>query len=135
MCREYTIKNVGKTPVYEIDIISNFQKDTCVFNVDLLDEGILELGVLNYHVLYDRRVGPEESFLLKLCYSKNKIRTGMLSASLEIGMRDDRGNYWMQPFFAPDDKLYKSYGVSYKQYRKRILSDIAIECFKKPYLW
>lgn len=50
-------------------------------------------------------------------------------------MRDDNGVYWVQPFFAPEDKLYESRKITYHEYRNAILPDQAIECFKNPYLW
>ncbi len=135
ICREYILKNVGKTSVYEIDLICNAKKTTCIFDVHMMNEGTFNFGVLNYSEMYDRRVGPDETFKLKLCYNKDRIISGTFSAMFELGMRDDNGDYWFQPFFAPDDKLYESRNVSYKEYRVKSRADIAIECFKKPYMW
>jgi len=135
VCRQYTLKNVGKTVVYGVDIISNYKKDTCIFNVKAIDEKVIKLGILNYSVLLDKRIAPDESFTLKLCYDKEKIITGFVSAIFEIGMRDDNGINWVQPFFAPENKLYESRKISYQEYRENLLPDIAIECFQKPYLW
>lgn len=135
VCRQYTLENVGKTVVYGIDIISNYKKDTCIFNVKTIEEKVIKDGMLNYSELLDKRIAPNESFTLKLCYSKDKIITGFLSAIFEIGMRDDNDTYWVQPFFAPEDKLYESRKISYQEYRDIILPDKAIECFRKPYLW
>lgn len=132
---EYTLKNVGKTVVYEIDIISNFKRDTCIFDVETIDEITIKTGMLNYSELLDKRIAPNESFTLKLCYNKDNIVTGSISAIFEIIMRDDDGIYWAQPFFAPEDKLYESRKISYQEYRNAILPDKAIECFQKPYLW
>jgi hypothetical protein len=135
ICREYTMKNIGKTPVYEIAVISNFKKDTCLFNISNFDKSILKNGFLNYFLLFDRRVGVGECFTLKLCYNKDMIITSFYSAIMELGMRDDNGHYWAQPFFSPNDKLYESRRISHMEYRESILPDTAIECFKKPWLW
>lgn len=135
VCRQYTLKNVGKTVIYGVDIISNYKKDTCIFNVNSVEERFIKSGILNYSELLDKRVAPNESFTLKLCYSKDKIITGFMSAIFEIGMRDDNDTYWVQPFFAPNDKLYESRKISYQDYRDIILPDKAIECFQNPYLW
>lgn len=135
VCRQYTLQNVGKTVVYGVDIISNYKKDTCIFNVKTVEERFIKSGILNYSELLDKRIAPNESFTLKLCYNKDKIIKGFMSAIFEIGMRDDNGTYWVQPFFAPEDKLYESREISYQEYRDRILPDKAIECFQNPYLW
>jgi len=134
VCRQYTLKNVGKTVVYGVDIISNFKKDTCIFKNKTI-EYMIKNGMLNYSELLDKRIALNESFSLKLCYSKDKIIMGSFSAILSIGMRDDNNTYWVQPFFAPDDKLYESNKIPYKEYRDNLLPDAAIECFHKPYLW
>jgi len=126
---------VGKTVVYGVDIISNYKKDTCIFNVKTVEERVIKSGILNYSELLDKRIAPNESFTLKLCYNKDKIITGFISAIFEIGMRDDNDTYWVQPFFAPEDKLYESRKISYQEYRDSILPDKAMECFQNPYLW
>ena len=37
--------------------------------------------------------------------------------------------------FAPNNKIYDSYEITYKEYKDEYLPDSAIECFKKPWLW
>lgn len=133
--RQYTLQNVGKTVVYEVAIISHYKRNTCIFNAKTINERFINDGILNYFELLDKRIAPGESFTLKLCYSKDKVITGFLTAIFEIGMRDDNGIYWVQPFFAPEDKLYESRKITYQEYREAILPDNAIECFRKPYLW
>lgn len=135
VCRQFTLKNVGKTVIYEVHIISNYIKDTCIFDIKSISDDIIKNGWLNYSELLDRRIAPDESFTLKICYHKDKIITGFISAIFEIGIRDDNGKCWVQPFFAPENKLYESRKIPYKEYRDYILPDKAIECFKKPYLW
>jgi len=135
VCREYTLKNVGNTTIYDTDIVSVIKKRVCLFDVRLMTKEYLEFGSLNYSELYDNRIGVGENFTLKLCYNQDKIIGGTMSANLVIGIRDDNGDCWMQPFFAPDDKLYKSSMVPYKDYKDELRSDIAIECFKNPNLW
>lgn len=134
VCRQYTLKNIGKTAVYVVDIISNYKKDTCIFDVNTM-EYVVRYGVLNYYKLLDKRIAPDECFTLKLCYNKDKIIVGTFSAIFEIGMRDDNNVHWVQPFFAPDNKLYESRRISYKEYRESLMPDTAIKCFRNPMLW
>ncbi len=135
VCYEYTLRNVGKTSVYELYLISHAQKTACLFDVRMVNEKILNYGLLNYSQLYDRRIGPDQKFTLKICYHKQRVFGGIVSAQYGLGMRDDKGNYWLQPFFAPEDKLYKSYRTTYKKIKKLRSTDIAIACFKNPRLW
>jgi len=135
ICKQFTLKNVGKTVVYEIHVVSHYKKDTCIFNAKTIDEKVINYGILNYSILLDKRIAPGESFTLSLCYNKDKIITGPLTAILRICMRDDNGTYWSQPFFAPQDKLYESRKITYQEHIDDILPDKAIECFRRPYLW
>ncbi len=135
VCREYTLKNVGKTSVYELDFISHAHRTACLFDAGMINERILDFGSLNYSELYDRRIGPDEYFTLKICFHKDRVFGGIFSAQYELGMRDDNGNYWIQPFFAPDDKLYESQRTTYKTIKEYKSKDIAIKCFKDPSLW
>lgn len=117
--RQYTLKNVGNSAVYGVQIISNFKKDTCIFNPNMINERNIKEGWLNYSQLLDKRIAPNESFTLKLYY--NKILVNPMIASLTVGMRDNTNTYWVQPFFAPEDKLYESTKISYKEYREELL--------------
>ena len=58
-----------------------------------------------------------------------------LSAIMSIGLEDCNGRHWMQPLFAPTEKIYDSRMVSYKDYISEVRVDAAIECFKNPMLW
>lgn len=53
----------------------------------------------------------------------------------EMRMVDVNGIPWVQPLFAPDNKIYQSSMISDREYREQLLPDGAIECFKKPWLW
>lgn len=134
VCRQYTFKNIGQTVVYTVSVISNFKKDTCLFNKEAFSLRLLSDGVLNYWEMLDKRIGPEETFTLKLCYHKDKITAGSFSAIMGIVMCDDNKKYWEQPFFSPLPKLYESRLIPYKEYQESISVDTAIECFKDPYL-
>ena len=133
-CVIYVFKNVGKTDITTTDIICHYQKDTCIFPCDYARK-YMEGNVLNYSECYDRKIRSDETVSVKLCYHKDRIITGMFSANMSIGMQDDNGRYWQQPLFAPTDKVYDSRQVSWKKYRTALLSEVAIECFKKPWLW
>ena len=91
--------------------------------------------MLNYSVCYDKKIRPDETVTIKFCYHKERVIKGMVSSMMTIGMNDDNGRYWMQPLFAPTEKIYDSRMVTYKDYITEVRSNAAIECFKDPMLW
>ena len=133
-CVMYVFKNMGKTDVSTIDIICNNQKDTCILPCAFVDD-YTRNNALNYSVCYDRKIRSGETVSLKICYHKDRVVSGMLSATMSIGMHDDNGHYWQQPLFAPTDRVYDSRQVTWKKYKADLLPDLAIECFKNPTLW
>jgi len=133
-CVIYTFKNAGKTDISSMDIICNFKKDTCIFDFENVKK-LASHNLLNYWYCHDKKIRVGETVTVKLCYHKERVLTGPISAIMSISMQDDNGRYWTQPLFAPLDKLYDSRQFSYKEYREEIRTDIAEECFKKPWLW
>jgi hypothetical protein len=133
-CVIYTFKNVGKTDISAMDIICNYKKDTCIFDCDS-SASLAANNLLNYSVCLDKKVRVGEVVTVKFCYHKDRIVSGMLSAIMSIGLEDCNGRHWMQPLFAPTEKIYDSRMVSYKDYISEVRVDAAIECFKNPMLW
>lgn len=133
-CVIYTFENKGKTDISMLDIICTYKRDTCIFPCGFAREMAKE-NVLNYRLCHDKKVRVGERITVKFCYHSERICTGIFTANMVIGMEDDRGGRWLQPLFAPLEKVYDSYKVSYKEYRDEVLVDKAEECFKKPWLW
>lgn len=133
-CVIYVFENVGKTDISRIDIISVNNQNTAIYNVDFAKENASH-GILNCSELYDRKIRVGETFSVKICYHKEHILCGVISASLNMGFEDSNGRFWLQPLFAPYDKIYDSRQVSFKEYRSGILPHQVEECFKKPWLW
>lgn len=133
-CVIYSFKNVGKTNISVLDIICNYKRDTCIFPCAEAMK-YAERNLLNYSYCYDRKIRIGDTTTVKICYHKDAIITGIFSAILSVGMRDDNGKYWTQPLFAPQNKVYDSRPISPKDYTEELRYDIAEECFRKPWLW
>lgn len=133
-CVIYMFKNIGKTDIRCINPICTYQKDTILCNVDSA-EMIAEYGMLSYSSYYDKKVRVGEEVTMKVCYHKDCIVTGNFSAIMDMGFEDSKGRHWLQPLFAPHDKIYDAYGVSCKAYEDNLRADSAYECFVKPWLW
>lgn len=133
-CVIYTLKNAGKTDINSLDIICTFMKDTCVFPADRAT-WYAENHLLNYSECYDRKIRVGSSITLKFCYHKNAIIAGPISAIFHIGIVDDNGRHWVQPLFAPENKIYPSRAISAKEYSAEMDVRIAERCFANPGLW
>ena len=53
-CVIYTLKNVGKTDISSLDIISMYKKDKCIFSSTAAKKFISE-EVINYSICYDKK--------------------------------------------------------------------------------
>lgn len=133
-CIIYNFKNVGGTDILRVNPICTYKKDTMLCDVTNA-RMIMEHGLLSYTTTYDRKIRVGETFSMKVCYHKDCIVTGVLSAIMAMGIEDCNNRFWMQPLFAPRDKIYDAYLISYEEFLMYIKVDTAIECFKKPELW
>lgn len=133
-CVIYKFENKGKADISSLDVICNSKRDTCIFPCDIA-QSLAANHVLNYSHCYDKKIRIGEMITIKFCFHKDRVLPGMFSAIMAIGLEDDNNNHWIQPLFVPDNKLYDSKQISYKEYMERIRTDTAEECFKKPWLW
>ena len=133
-CIIYTFKNVGKTNISAMDIFWHMQKTSCVFPASETCQWAQD-NLLNYSCCYDKKIREGETVSLKICYHKDSIIYGMISAPMSIGMIADNGRCWTQPLFAPQNKVYDSREISRKEYIEQTRTDVAEECFINPWLW
>ena len=121
-CFTYVFKNMGLTDINSMNILMTTKRYVCLFETQELDY-LLSHGAINYSICYDKKIRVGESVSLKLLYNKNHIPVGSFSAIMLLGLRDDNGHIWEQPFFAPDDKVYESHEISHKEYSQMLRSD------------
>ena len=133
-CVIYVLKNAGKTDISSLHMIWHFQQSSCIFPADHARQWA-EGNLLNYGHCYDTKIRAGETISLKICYHKDAIIPGLFSAPFSIGMIDDNGRYWTQPLFAPQEKVYDSRAMSWREYKEQLQTKTAEECFKKPWLW
>ena len=91
--------------------------------------------MLNYSVLCDKKIRAGQTVTVKICYHEECVVSGIFSAIISIGLIDDNNHIWIQPLFAPEEKIYDSNLISAEEYRGYIKTEKAEECFRKPYLW
>ena len=133
-CVIYEFKNAGKTDIRCVSPVCTYKKDTMLCDVSNA-KMILEYGWLSYSTMFDRKIRVGESFTTKICYLKDCIVSGLMSSIMFMCLEDCNNRFWNQPLFAPNNKIYDSYEIPYKEYKDEYLPDSAIECFKKPWLW
>ncbi len=134
---EYALKNIGNTEISHMYFSTNLPKNTSLFGIDNEEnEMCYENNLLNYSVILDKSVKPKESIKLKICYIDEKIILSNIgSATITIWMVDEKNNWWSQPLFAPENKIYNSKRSSHKEWKDYTDESKAIECFKNPMLW
>ena len=118
----YKFKNMGNTDIDSLNLIMSVKNTVCLFETKLLDY-LLSEGVINYSVCYDKKIRVGETVSLKLIYNNQRIPKNSFSSIMVIGLQDDNGHCWEQPFFAPDEKIYKSTQVSNEIYHCMLRSD------------
>lgn len=114
-CVIYTLKNAGKTNISSLYLIDNLRNDTSLFPSNNI-EHCIKHGLLHHIECYDTKIHVDETVKLRICYYKTRIITSLCTASLSFVIEDDNGNYWLQPLFAPRDKLYDSKAISHMRF-------------------
>lgn len=121
-CFTYVFKNMGLTDINSMNVLMADKRHICLFGTQEIDY-LLSQGAINYSICYDKKLRVGETVSLKLLYNKNHIPIGAFSALMLLGLRDDNGRIWEQPFFAPNDKVYESHEISHKEYSQMLRSD------------
>lgn len=137
VCVEYTLRNTGHTEIDHIYFSTNLPKNTALFNV-LNEENVMchDNHFLNYSVIFEKAIKPQQTVSIKVCYISGKIVVSNIGgAPITIWMIDENKNWWSQPLFAPDNKIYNSSRSSHKEWKDYTDEAKAIECFENPMLW
>lgn len=133
-CIIYELKNAGHIDISSFDVVCKDKKYCSIFSTNILNLYI-EKGFLNYFICYDKKIRVGQTVKIKFYFNNDRITGGPLSAFMSILLTDDHGSLWEQPLFLPDNKIYDSRRINYKEYKRNKSTDDAIECFKNPYLW
>ena len=134
---ESTLKNVGHTEINHMYVSTDLPKITAVFGVENGEyKTYCTNNVLNYSVILDKPIRPMESIKFRVCYlSEEIVVSNRGRATMTIWMVDEKKNWWAQPLFAPDRKIYDSAKASHKEWRNYTDEQQAIKCFEDPMLW
>lgn len=134
-CVEYVFDNTGKTEIDSVCLISNQPKTTSVIE---LEHGnlLIKNKILSYEAWSDKRfIKPGEKFSLKVCYLTDKVMISPISSVAAIYLQDINGNLWHQALFCPTKNVENSIRATFDEFKNNRDVAIAMECFKKPYLW
>lgn len=133
--KDYIFENTGKSAAKYFSVIMNEKKHFSIFEYSRR-KSWLESRFINYYVLYDKKeIEPGQTIRLRLYRHKDENFSSYAYAGLSIYFTDEYGNYWEQPFFNGDAKLYGPYQKTHKDYIDDISTDTALECFENPMLW
>lgn len=133
----YSLKNIGETEIDHLYFTSNLVKSISIFNVSN-GENVFSYNnnLLNYSVILDKNIKPQETIKIKICYITDRIIvSNMGSAPVSIWLVDSNNNWWEQPLFAPYNKLYNVTKTTHKAWRDNTDINTAFKCFANPMLW
>lgn len=134
VCTDYIFENTGKSAAKYFSVIMNEKKHFSIFEYSRR-KSWLESKFINYYVLYDKKeIEPGKTIRLRIYRHKDEEFSNYACAGLSIYFMDEYGNYWEQPFFNGETKLYGPYQKNYKDYRDDISTDKALEYFENSML-
>ncbi len=132
--KDVIIKNIGKSDIECLDIVSTNKK-----SIVLTDYSFLETLVDNksvwYSCCYDRKIRVGDKIKIRIYFLKNNIPCMMFSSTLAFLFEDQNHIFWEQPYFYERDNIYSPHNISYKEFRNSANADDAYDCFENPSLW
>lgn len=131
---KFYIKNIGNADINQLDICATAQKNTMLCDIESI-KYIVDSKFVNYSYCYDRKILKNDIILIDIAYLEDGKICNTFSSELALLFRDSYGNLYEQPFFIQQRNLYEPHTISNKDYRIYTLTDTAIECFKKPWMW
>lgn len=130
----FYIKNIGNADIKQLDICVTNQKNTMLCDIECI-KYIVDSKFVNYSYCYDRKILKNDIILIDIAYLEDSKICNTFSSELVLLFKDSYENLYEQPFFIQQRNLYEPHKISNKEYRIYTLPDIALECFKKPWMW
>lgn len=132
---EYTLKNTGKTEIYDISISTDNPKYRAICPLEKR-ELYLKKGYLRYDVCADKRyIKPGEEIKIRVYFRLNADHELHPGFNLNVWINDINSRFWIQVLNCNNNTIENSELSSLKEFKAYTDIDKAIECFKKPYLW
>lgn len=131
---DFTFQNIGDIVINELYIAVDNPRCNFIIEYEKISF-VVENGILNYYVMLDKRVFPNDIFTLRVHYHPTISKFNLLSASTVIVYRDANSKYWEQPLFLMERKLYEPHKTTLKDFKKSVDVETAIKCFENPMLW
>lgn len=132
--KEFCVKNIGNADINELNICATFKNHNILIDYKGIDTTI-DNGLVNYNLCYDRKILKNEKIKIRVYYLEGYQVFHPFSCTLVILYRDSFNNLYEQAFWYEKDNLYEPRKINYKEYRESISSEIAYECFEKPWMW
>ncbi len=132
---DYIFKNVGKNAATELYFYTTSPKNSSIFLLEEKDS-FLNNPFINYSELYDYNlIESGDAIKIRVYYQKDKIFSKIFSCPFCIAYKDEFGNYWEQPFFEREAKLYEPSSTTHKDILQSTSIEVALQCFENPMLW
>lgn len=126
VCVEYTLKNIGKSEIMDLCIVTLFKQNTRLYAVEG-DPNYIRSNQdgKNLAVMCRKFIKPQAVFKLKICYFEYAVDSAenSLTPSTALWLFNGEKNAWRQLLFAPDNLIKGSEELSMKRYFKEISYD------------
>lgn len=132
--KDIVVKNIGKSDINCLDIISTNKRSIILTDYNALDTLVDNQSVW-YSFCYDRKIRVDDEIRIRIYFEKGKQPYMLFSSTLAFLFEDQNHNNWEQPFFYEEEKLYPPHSISYKEYRQMVTTDDVYDCFEQPWLW
>lgn len=132
--KDVVIKNIGKSDIDCLYIVTTNKRCTILTSYDFLDTLVANKSVW-YSCCYDKKIRIGEVIKIRICFEKGHQPYNLFSSTLAFLFEDSNHNLWEQPFFYEKDNIYSPYAISYGDYRRSITADDAYDCFEHPWMW
>lgn len=130
--KDYIFKNIGKSDINMLDIVSTDKRLFFVIDYDSLDSLVKDKS-LWYDFCYDQKIRVGQSKRVRIYFERQNMPSLIYKPVLSCLFVDANGNFWEQPFFYEDSKLYFPHAITDKEYVSAIRADNFYEHFKKGY--
>lgn len=115
---DFYLKNIGNSDINELYICSAIQEKNMVFEYNMIDN--INENSLLYSAAYDTKIRKSRGVTLRIYYLKDYCPVNLMSCTLLLIYKDSYNNYYEQPFFYEQNKLYEPRKISYKEFRSHV---------------
>jgi len=131
----YEFKNVGKTDIACLWVASNKPRTVALHKYSefkLIDK---KQQILSYRCCHDIIIRTQDTISVKFIFERDKSANSFIEAAIVLWIEDINGEWWSQPLFFPENKIYKASKSTQSEFKSYTSENIGLDCFRNPWKW